>query len=208
VDPLELLSQARDHPRTRILRLAPADRLELKGDCSQEVRGMKIEEAAEEPYLHLSLFDLSDLRQPGRVLHRFSEEVIEPMERLWRESGVGWEGSFWPILFIGGSKSATNYHIDPTPNAIFHLFGAKRFHCLKEPDRWCPQSVKDAYLKEQVMPVRPAGVQEADCLVHDNNPGDLVWTPLLTPHWVNAGSLSATITFAVRQFRFGDGPGR
>jgi hypothetical protein len=206
VDPMELLSQAREEPKARILRQAPADRLDLRGDCSQDVRAMSLQEAAEEPYLHLSLFDLSGLRQPGRVLHRFSEEVIQPLEQLWRESGVRWEGSFWPILFIGGSRSATNYHIDPTPNAIFHLFGAKRFYCLKQPDQWCPQSVKDAYLQEQAMAVRPEAIQEADCLVHDNSPGDVVWTPLLSPHWVNAGSLSATITFAFRDFRLLDGP--
>jgi quercetin dioxygenase-like cupin family protein len=34
----------------------------------------------------------------------------------------------------------------------------------------------------------------------DNAPGDLVWIPRLTPHWVEARSLSATLTFAFRGF--------
>lgn len=202
VDPLQLLSEARDNPKARILRQAPGNTVDLKADFSQEIRAMPLGQAAREPHLHLSIFDLSDLRGPGRSLHRLSEEVIRPFERLCQERGVRWEGDFWPILFMGGSASATNYHIDPTPNAIFHLFGAKRFHSLKQPDAWCPQSVKDAYLNDKKLAVRPEGIQEKDCLVHDNAPGDLVWIPRLSPHWVDAGALSATITFAFRQFRF------
>lgn len=202
VEPFELLSQARDDPKARILRQPPGDTFNPKADASQEIRALPLEEVAQEPYLHLSIFDLSGLRRPGMVLHRLSEKVIRPFEKLCLDRGVRWEGDFWPILFIGGSASATNYHIDPTPNIIFHLFGAKRFHSLKQPDLWCPQSVKDAYLNEKKMAVRPPGIREEDCLVHDNAPGDLVWTPRLTPHWVDAGSLSATITFAFRQFQF------
>jgi len=201
-DPLALLDEARRHPKVRILRQSPGDTFDPKADASEVIRALPLEKAAREPHLHLSIFDLSDLCQPGRVLHGLSEAVFKPFERLCAERGVRWEGGFWPILFIGGSASATNYHIDPTPNAIFHLFGEKRFHSLKEPDRWCPQEVKDAYLNDKKMAVRPPGVREEDCLIHDNAPGDLVWIPQLSPHWVNAGSFSATVTFAFRQFRF------
>jgi hypothetical protein len=123
------------------------------------------------------------------------------MEQLWRECGVRWEGDFWPILFIGGSRSATNYHFDPTPNALLHLFGAKRFHSVKTPERWRSQAEIDAYYREGIVPPRPADIPDEEILIHDNAAGDLIWVPLHTPHWVNAGSLSATITFAFRQFR-------
>ena len=46
--------------------------------------------------------------------------------------------------------------------------------------------------------VRPEGIGDDDCVSHDNAPGDLVWIPVHTPHWVNAGSFSATITFAFK----------
>jgi hypothetical protein len=180
---------------------------------------MPLSEAAAEPFLHLSLFELDDLRRPGAVLHGLDAELLRPLEALWRErgvrrsqrdppqapllrrGGVAWEGALWPILFIGGARSATNYHIDPTPNVTLHLFGAKRFHGLREPDRWCPEAVREAYLKEGRLATRPAGLCPEDALVHENAPGDLVWIPRLTPHWVDAGSLSATLTIAFREFR-------
>jgi hypothetical protein len=198
VDGMALLVEARADANARILRQEPGETIDLGADLGETIRLMPPEDAAQEPYLHLSLFDLNGLRAPGGALHRLDVEVIRPMERLWRERGFAWEGEFWPILFLGGSRSATNYHIDPTPNVTFHLFGAKRFHSLKEPDRWCPRSVKDAYLETQTLAVRPSGITENDMLVHENAPGDLVFIPRLTPHWVNAGSFSGTITFAFR----------
>jgi hypothetical protein len=205
VDPLQLLAEARAHPEARILRQPPGDALDLSADCAAELRAMPLEQAAREPLLHLSLFDLAELCGPGRALHALSEAVFRPFAALWRENGVRWEGEFWPILFLGGSRSATNYHIDPTPNVTLHLFGRKRFHSLKEPDRWCPPAVKDAYTQARRLAVRPPGLGAEEVLVHDlSAPGDLVWIPCLTPHWVDAGSFSGTLTFAFRGFRMCD----
>jgi hypothetical protein len=199
-EPLALLEAARSHPKARLLRQAPGDAFDPSADCGHELRAMPLEELAREPLLHLSLFELDDLRREGGVLHALDGELLRPLEALWQARGARWEGAFWPILFVGGARSATNYHIDPTPNITIHLFGAKRFHGLKEPDRWAPESVKVAYLQHGTLAARPEGLRSENTLVHDNAPGDLVWVPRLTPHWVDAGSLSATLTIAFRDF--------
>ncbi len=199
-EPLALLAQALADPQARILRATPGNQFDPQADVSETIRALPLEKAAEEPHLHVTLFNLTRLCEPGCVLHPLREEVFIPFQTLWQAHGVRWSGDFWPILFISGHAAATNYHIDPTPNGVFHLFGKKQFHSLKRPSVWCPQPVKDAYLKEGQMATRPSGITDEDCLVHHNKPGDLVWVPQLTPHWVNAGSLSATITFAFRDF--------
>lgn len=200
-DPRALLDAARSHPKARLLRQAPGRALDLSADAGSELRAMPLADAAREPLLHLSLFELEDLRREGGVLHALERALLGPLEALWQARGARWEGAFWPILFIGGAASATNYHIDPTPNITIHLFGTKRFHGLKEPDCWCPEPEREAYLKEGRLTTRPDGLSAGDTLVHDNAPGDLIWIPRLTPHWVDAGSLSATLTIAFREFR-------
>jgi hypothetical protein len=195
VDPLLLLDQARQHPAARILNQRPAPRLDPGQVDAERIRALPVEEAARDPHLHISLFTLDKLRSPGGALDQFDREVFAPFERLWLEQGIRWEGCFKPVLFITGSESATNYHIDPMPTLPLNLFGKKRFHGLKRPDLWCPQPIKDHVLKTGEWPVKPAEIRDEDCLVHDNAEGDLVWIPVHTPHWVDAGSFSATITF-------------
>lgn len=199
-EPLELLAQALSDPQARILRATPGARFDPQADIAEAIRALPLEKAAEEPHLHVTLFNVNRLCEPGCALHRLREEVFIPFQTLWQANGVRWSGEFWPILFISGPAAVTNYHIDPTPNGVFHLFGKKRFHSLKRPSEWCSQEVRDAYLKEGQMAIRPDGITDEDCLIHDNAPGDLIWVPTLTPHWVDAGSLSATITFAFRDF--------
>lgn len=198
VDPLALLDQARNHPEARILNQKPGRSVNPQAIDAERIRALPVAAAAREPNLHISLFNLDQLRQPGGALEQFDREVFAPFEKLWLEQGIRWEGKFRPVMFITGSESATNYHIDPMPTLPLNLFGKKRFHGLKRPDYWCPQSVKDEILASGMKkwPVRPEAIEEADCLVHDNAPGDLVWIPVHTPHWVDAGTFSATITIA------------
>src|SRR6185295_5177756 len=104
---------------------------------AERVRSLPIEEAAALPNLHISLFELEPLFAPGRSLERLNQEVIKPMATRWHAEGIRCE-RFWPVLFITGRASATNYHIDPMPTLPLNLFGRKRFFGLKEPERWCP----------------------------------------------------------------------
>ena len=81
------------------------------------------------------------------------------------------------------------------PTLPLNLFGAKTFYGLKRPDYWCPESLKNENRKKFAWPVRPDGITSYECLMHEYRVGDLIWIPVETPHWVDAGSYSATITF-------------
>ena len=200
VDPMEFLSQARDDENSRLLRMAPGPNFadKKKDDIRQEFREMPLEEAAQFPFFHISLFSLGNLVGEGGVLHQMNREVFEPFEQRLKANGIGWD-RFFPVIFITGPGSGTNYHIDPHSTITFHLFGNKRLFTLKQPNKWCPQEVVDEYSQNGVWPPRPDEIREEDCFHHDNAPGDLVLLPVHTPHWTvaDSGSFSGTVTFVL-----------
>ncbi|MBA3708079.1 MAG: hypothetical protein H0W83_04550 [Planctomycetes bacterium] len=200
LDPLLLLDQARRHPLARILSQKPDRRIDVTATCGERVKSMPLAQVAEDPHLHLSLFAVEELRAPAGALHALEETVMAPMARAWHANRIRWEGPFTYVIFITGRASATNYHIDPMPTLPWNLFGAKRFHGLKDPLRWYPARA-EAEATGGEFPLRPEGITEDDCVVHDNRPGDLVWIPGQTPHWVDAGSFSATLTFILPKMR-------
>jgi hypothetical protein len=194
VDPLLLLDQARRHPQARILSARPGRQLIVDADASERIRSLPIDAVAADPHLHISLFDIALLTEPGGALHEYDRDIFAPFTAGWRERGFVYD-RVMPVLFITGSASATNYHFDPMPTLPWHLFGSKRFHGLKDPRRWCPMSVIDEVASSGQWPMRPDGIIPDDCLVHDNAIGDLLWIPMHVPHWVDAGTFSATLTF-------------
>jgi hypothetical protein len=200
VDPMEFLSQAIEDENSRLLRMEPGPNFadKKKDDISKEIREMPLEEAARYPFFHLSLFNLSNLVAEGRVLHQMNREVFEPFEERLKANGIGWD-RFFPVIFITGPGSGTNYHIDPHSTITFHLFGHKRLYSLKQPKKWCPQEIVDEVSQNGSWPARPDGIREEDCFHHDNEPGDLVLLPVHTPHWTVAesDSFSGTVTFVL-----------
>ena len=201
IDRLKFLDEARRHPKSRILTQKPDVKLDPAADDAERVRRLPLEEAAALPSLHISLFDLAELCKPDGSLERLNEELIRPFEKLWLAEGMAWE-YFWPVVFITGSQSATNYHADPHATLPLNLFGRKRFWGLRDPERWLPQAEIDAMQQQGIVwPTRPAAIKSDDCVTHDNAPGDLVYIPVRTPHWVDAGTFSATLTFALPGLR-------
>lgn len=205
VNPLDLLDQARRQQIARILYQKHGPQIDDKAIAADYIRSLPIDKAAAEPHLHLSLFNLDPLCAPGGALHAFKRGVFDPIESLWQEHGLRWK-RFLPVLFITGSASATNYHIDPDTTFPLHLFGRKRFHSLKRPDHWCPQPIKDEVRSTHRWPIKPACITDDETLVHENKPGDIVWIPVETPHWVDAGSFSATITLALTDLHLAEQP--
>lgn len=200
VDPMEFLRQARGDENSRILRMEPGPNFadKKKDDIRQKFREMTLDEAAQFPFFHISLFSLGNLVGEGGVLHQMNQEVFEPFEQRLKANGIGWD-RFFPVIFITGPGSGTNYHIDPHSTITFHLFGHKRLYSLKQPGKWCPQEIVDEFSQNGVWPPRPNGIREEDCFHHDNEPGDLVLLPVHTPHWTvaDSGSFSATVTFVL-----------
>ncbi|HYF51950.1 MAG TPA: cupin domain-containing protein [Planctomycetota bacterium] len=201
IDRLRCLDEARRNTASRILSQKPDVKLDPTAVDAERVRRLPLEEAAALPNLHISLFDLADMVKPGGSLEQLNEEVLLPMEKLWHAEGMRWE-KFWPVIFITGSRSATNYHADPHATLPLNLFGRKRFWGLKDPERWLPGHELDQMQQKGIIwPTKPAKITSDDCVTHDNAPGDIVYIPVRTPHWVDAGSFSATLTFALPGLR-------
>lgn len=200
LDPLQLLDEMRHHPEVRILRQPVGmDRVDLTADFSEHINGLTPKAASQEAELHMTLFRARDLARQGGVLKPFEDQVFGPIVNLWHERGLRWDGDLWPILFLGGSASATAYHIDPTPNLIYHLFGEKRYFSPKDPGRWCDNEFRKQKRDDTgTVVILPEALTDEHRLVHDNQPGTLVWAPLFSPHWVDASSFSGTMTFAFR----------
>ena len=181
-DLLQVVEEARNHPKTRIARGTRGDRLQQtlqSGDGG--FKALPLAKAVHAP-IHLSLFELGPLRAEGGALAGVVEQVYLPLAELWQAWGLSWQ-KVYPILFLSGPGCSTNYHWDPSSVLIVQLYGRKRFHSLKDPLRWCPDEVAD---QGQPAMVRPEGLTDEDILTCELGPGDAVWSPCRAPHWVDA----------------------
>lgn len=183
VPPLErVVSELRDDPEARITPGRKGDRLNLS-DMAAEFRARPIEEALAAPFA-LAHFSLARFDAPGRFLHGFREQVLEPWQNALHAAGFTFERCY-PIIFISGKGCATNYHMDLSHVLAWQVYGAKRFCGLREPDRWAPRELRVNYKPADF--ARPAGLTAADAECFAMRPGDVLWNTLLTPHWVEAG---------------------
>ncbi len=158
------------------------DRLLLE-ECSAAFRALSIEQALESSF-SLAHFRLSRFDAPGRFLHGFAAQVLEPWQAALRAAGFTFDRCY-PIIFISGKGCATNYHMDFSHVLAWQIYGTKRFCGLRDPDRWAPRDVRLNYRPGAF--TRPAALTDADSLCFDMRPGDVLWNMLLTPHWVEAG---------------------
>lgn len=85
----------------------------------------------------------------------------------------------YPIVFISGKGSATNYHMDFSHVLAWQIYGTKRFCGLVDPDRWASREARVNY-KPGAFP-KPADIREEHSLCYDMRPGDKLWNVLLTP---------------------------
>ncbi|MCC6446623.1 MAG: hypothetical protein IT210_24610 [Armatimonadetes bacterium] len=199
----QVVAEAREEPQARIATGTRGNALaESLRDYRDEYLGLPLEEALEAP-VHLTLFDLGRLGQPGGALWPVLKEVFYPLIGLWEGQGMRWRRA-WPILFLSGPGCSTNYHWDPDDVFFIMLSGHKRFSALNDPERWLtpdmlrrwkehPEDLSDR--------VRPEGLQPEDIRTFDMEPGQALWNPKHAPHWVNADdspafSLSVAFTDA------------
>jgi hypothetical protein len=180
--PSAVLAQAREEPQVRICTGTRGEALSQSlQEYTEEFRVLPLEEALVSP-VHLSLFDLGKLRQPGGALYDVIEHIYLPLTRLWAEHGVFWK-KVYPILFWSGPGCSTNYHWDPSSVLFVQLWGRKWFHALKEPRRWLPL---EGDKPENIEMVRPTDLLSEDVRSCSVEPGEAVWSPCLAPHWVDA----------------------
>lgn len=194
-----VVAEMRADPDARITPGAKGDRLQLT-DMAAQFRALPVERALESSFA-LAHFQLTRFDAPGKFLHGFTAQVLEPWQRALAAHGFTFERCY-PIIFISGKGCATNYHMDFSHVLAWQIYGAKRFCGLKDPDRWASRDVRVNYKPEGF--AQPAALTEADALCYTMRPGDVLWNALLTPHWVEAGTevaLSVNISHGGIRYR-------
>lgn len=176
----QVIDEIRRDPDARILPGTKGDRLNLT-DVAEDFRKVPIADTLHMQF-QLSHFKLQNFYGPGQLFHGFEEQVMEPWEKALAAAGFTWTRCY-PIIFISGPGSATNYHMDRSHVIAWQRHGIKRFIGLKDPGRWAP-------FEERILPggamKRPPGLTDDDALPYEMHPGDVLWNVLLTPHWVEA----------------------
>ncbi|RUT34482.1 hypothetical protein EMQ25_00525 [Arsenicitalea aurantiaca] len=157
--------------------------LELDQHDPDAFRRRPIEAVMEEPFA-LAHFDLARFDAPGRFLSGFGAAVMDRWQDDLGANGFEWERCY-PILFISGAGSATNYHMDFSHVLAWQVYGTKRFCGLADPDRWADRETRLHYTPGAFE--KPLAIREEDSLCYDMRPDDRLWNVLLTPHWVEAG---------------------
>tara|TARA_B100001750_G_C15497368_1_gene595033 strand:- start:1089 stop:1826 length:738 start_codon:yes stop_codon:yes gene_type:complete len=181
-NPFQVIDQARNNPKTRIAKGERGDRIfKTLQEPNTDFINLPLKESLKTP-IHISLFELGSMRESGGALAEIIQNVYLPLTELWKDNGLRWD-KVYPILFSSGPNCSTNYHWDPSSVLIIQLHGRKRFHSLKSPEYWCPESVIEQ--KHQAM-VKPTGLSEDDILIYELEPGDAIWSPCKAPHWLDA----------------------
>jgi hypothetical protein len=199
VPPLErVVAELRDHAEVRITPGTRGDRLNL-ADTAAAFRALPVGRALETSFA-LAHFHLEPFDAPGRCLHGFFRQVMEPWQQALAAAGFTFERCY-PIVFISGRHCATNYHMDFSHVLAWQVHGRKSFCSLRDPDRWAPREVRVNHRAGEL--TRPAELTAADVLCHDLQPGDVLWNALLTPHWVEAGEdVAMSINLSHRGVRY------
>lgn len=154
----------------------------LRDSIIETFRKTPMEQVLAAPF-SLSHFSLSRFDKPGAFLHGFESRVLDPWRNALLSHGFTFDRCY-PIIFISGVNSATNYHMDFSTVLAWQIHGGKRFCGLKSPGRWVPHDARVQYKPYEFK--RPAGLTDDDALCYDMKPGDVLWNQILTPHWVEA----------------------
>lgn len=185
--PIErVVQEVRDDPNARITSGLKGKTLDM-GDVAEQFRATPVEKALTGPF-GLAHFQLSVFDRPGGFLHGFEQQVLRPWQDALTKAGFTFERCY-PIIFMSGPHSATNYHMDFSHVLAWQIYGNKRFCGLKAPGRWAPWRARVNYKPTEFE--RPEELKEEDELCYAMPPGSVLWNALLTPHWVEAGDDAA-----------------
>ncbi len=179
-----LVEAVRSDPEARILSGNKGDRAD-ELDISEQFFALPLEEALVAPF-QMSHFNLSSFYAPGEILWGFCEQVMTPWKNFLRGAGFSWRRCF-PILFVSGPDSATNYHMDLSQVLAWQVYGIKTFNGFINPSKWAPlgDSVREDFRERMI---RPQEIPPGEVLSFVMKPGQFLWNQLLTPHWVGAGN--------------------
>lgn len=102
------------------------------------------------------------------------------------------------FIFISSPGTLTPFHFDCEHNILFQIAGDKHFATYQPMPPWLPLDRHEAYYGagDNMLPWNDA--YEADATIHPLRPGDALFIPYASPHWVKAGaepSISLSITW-------------
>ena len=141
------------------------------------------------------------------VMLRFVEQLPayrDLLDRVMDEIGPAITPSTGPgltvrgFIFISSPGTLTPFHFDCEYNILFQIAGDKHFATYQPTAPWLPLDRHEAYYGagDNMLPWNDS--YEAEANVHQMRPGDALFIPYASPHWVKAGaqpSISLSITW-------------
>ncbi|WP_375195869.1 transcription factor jumonji, JmjC [Sphingobium sp.] len=102
------------------------------------------------------------------------------------------------FIFISSPGTLTPFHFDCEYNILFQIVGDKQFATYPPLPPWLPFDRHEAYYGagDNMLPWNDA--YEAEANIHPLRPGDALFIPYASPHWVKAGAeptISLSITW-------------
>ncbi|MFF7472118.1 hypothetical protein [Streptomyces sp. NPDC008092] len=186
---LEVLDVVRRDDEARVTLLG-ADNPAVRTARTMSFKRAPVEEVATWPF-RLAHFNLSRLYDG--VLRGFHEQVMVPWRTFLSAQGYTWQRCA-PDLFISGPGGSSTYHADQSHGLVWQVEGVKTFHSYLDPDSAVPA---DAAISGDFTAEDPPPHDDADRQDARMEPGDLLWSHFLTPHWVTGESpLSMSVTLS------------
>lgn len=186
---LEVLDVIRNEEEVRFTLLGDLDP-EIRGARTRAFRHAPVEEITRWPFrlVHFRLARLYD-----NLLTGFHEDVMIPWRTFLSARGFTWHRCA-PLLFLSGPDGNSTYHTDQSHGLVWQIEGAKTFHSYHAPDQVL--SAEAAIRCESTgehPPLHDARTVQAVRM----GPGDLLWSHVLTPHWVTGDTaLSMSINLS------------
>ena len=179
----EIVDILRKHPDSRVQFLGMADGPE-KEALIQKFKTAPLEQVVDLPF-SLANFFLHNFYGPGEFLCDFQKDVMIPWRTFLSSVGLTWQRSY-PIFFISGRNCSSSYHVDVSHVVAWQVRGVKVFNGFHDTEGHAAvQTIVDNrnQYREEVPPEFDSDL----ILTYRQEPGDILWNQLLTPHWVDSG---------------------
>ncbi len=100
------------------------------------------------------------------------------------------------VLYVGSGRSSAPAHVDHHPNFFAQLRGTKRFFVARHASEDLQQEEIARHFASRV--AGPRCIPDTDVTVHELGPGDALYVPPYTFHWVesDATTVSAAVSWS------------
>lgn len=124
-------------------------------------------------------------------------QLLQPLKEI-EHFDLKHAGSFESFIFASSPAAVTPYHMDPEQNFLMQMNGSKKVFVVNREDQETVPftEIEDFYYtgsRNRKMPL--AAFQKAE--VFQLNPGDVLYIPPSSPHWVEVTSSTHSISLSV-----------